>query len=172
MTTVMTGKEPTPKRKKNSGLSVIKLGLIAGGVGILLVIVGVIAFASDQAARRSPFNVAPFPGAEEWGTADETNYSRSVFYRVADSSPEDVVAYYQEKLNQHTGDRAEECVRVPQTGSMPLDPNNPRAIPFEYRCLFDNSGWQTSQYTQVRIYPGYGENTGKTIIEYQQRWTP
>lgn len=172
MTTVMTGKQTTPKKKKSGGPSVIKIGLIAGGIGILMVIIGVLAFTSDQAARRTPFNIDPYPGADEWGTADETNFSRSIFYRIADVPPEEVVLYYQDKLNQHTGDSGEECVRFPQTGSMPLDPNNPRAIPYEFRCLFDNSGFQTTQYTQVRIYPGYGQNTGRTVIEYQQRWTP
>lgn len=172
MTTVMTGKSTTPKKKKSSGLSVIKIGLIAGGIGIAMVVIGALAFTNDQAARRTPFNISPYPGAQEWGTSDETNYSRSVFYRVPDVVPEDIVVYYQDKLNQHTGDNGEECVRFPQSGSMPLDPNNPRAIPYEYRCLFDNSGFQTTQYTQVRIYPGFGESDGQTVIEYQQRWTP
>lgn len=172
MTTVMTGKETTPKKKKSSGLSIIKIGLIAGGIGIAMVIIGALAFTSDQAARRTPFNIAPYPAAEEWGISNETNYSRVVFYRVPAVAPEDIVVYYQDKLNQHTGDGVEECVRFPQSGSMPLDSNNPRAIPYEYRCLFDNSGFQTTQYTQVRIYPGFGESTGQTVIEYQQRWTP
>jgi hypothetical protein len=97
---------------------------------------------------------------------------------VSDATPEQVAQYYQQQLNQHYGDDQEDCVRIPPTGEFPVQANDDYAIPYEYKCLFDNSGFQTTQYTQVRIYPGFYHpdadinSQGMTIIEYQQRWTP
>lgn len=163
--------------RTRQGSPVIRIGLLAGGIGVLMVVVGVLIFLSDQQARRSPFTPAVYPGLSEWGMNDVQSNSRTVFYRGADIAPDAVAEFYNQQLRNHYGDAEEQCVRVPATGEYPVNPNNPFAIPYQFKCMFDNSGFNATQYTQVVIYPGYTNNPdpavnlpGGTIVEYQQFW--
>jgi hypothetical protein len=160
---------------RRGGFSVIRLGLFAGLIGVLLVVGGVITVLSDQQTRRSPLDIVPYPNAQFWGTSDVRETARNVFYRSADT-PEAVAAYYQQKLNEHYGNRDQTCVRLPATGNAPGSETNPNIAPYIFRCMFDNSGFNTSQFTQVEIYPGtanpdpYYNAEGLTIVKYEQQW--
>lgn len=164
---------------RSGGISIVRLGLLAGGIGLLLVVLGVAAFMGDQASRRGPFNIDPYPGAEPWGTGTITSSSRELFYLVSNATPDQVLQYYQQKLNQHTGSSQDRCVRTPPVGEAPMSRSNPSLIPYQFTCVFDNSGIGATQYTTVLIYPGTPHNedpflnsAGKTVILYEQHWQP
>ncbi len=156
-------------------ISVIRIGVLAGVVGLLLVAVAAVTYLSDQASKQSPLEIAPYPNAQLWGTSDERFSSRNEFFRSPDS-PEVVTAYYQQKLEEHYGNRDQSCVRLPAQGDAPSSGGNSRTVPYQFICLFDNSGFRTSQYTRVLIYPGlpdpdpYYNADGMTIIKYEQQW--
>jgi hypothetical protein len=161
---------------RRGGISIVRLGLLAGLIGVLLVGFGIAAYLADQASRRGPYHITPYPGAEEWGTGVVTDTSRELFYRVANATPDEVVSYYQQKMVELYGNDQEHCIRMPPTGEAPTSPSVPNFIPFQYICLFDNSGLNSSQYTRVLIYPGsynddpYMNSQGQTVILYQEQW--
>ena len=161
---------------KRGGISIVRLGLIAGLIGVLLVALGVVAFLSDQASRRGPFDIAPYPEAVAWGTGNSSTTSRELFYKVEGVPPDQVVRYYEQKLREHTGDNQAHCIRNPPTGEAPTTSAVPNFIPYQYICLFDNAGFRATQFTRVVIYPGYYHedpflnSQGQTVILYEQRW--
>ena len=162
---------------RQGNLSVFKLGLLAGLIGVLVIGLGIFAFFADQNSRRAPLNIEPFPGAEPWGApSGVTETTRNLFFRVYGARPDDVAAYYQTKLNEHTGDGGDRCVRIPPQGELPLDPFNPNSIPYQYVCLLDRSGMGSTQFTRVVIYPGvanpdpFFDAAGATVIKYEQEW--
>ncbi|NDJ60643.1 MAG: hypothetical protein GYB67_05925 [Chloroflexi bacterium] len=169
----------TNRRRSSNSSSFFRISLTVGIVGILIIGAGVIAFFSDRASRQVPLNVEPFPGAEPWGAPQPgRGTSQSLFFRAADQ-PDTVASYYNERLIEHNGgDEEALCVRLPPNGTNRIDPNNPLSIPFEYRCLFDRSNWDMTQFTRVRIYPGAPNDDpflnaeGLTVIEYEQVWNP
>ena len=163
---------------KRGGISIVRLGLIAGLVGVLLVGFGIVAFTSEQATHRTPFAPPLYPGAEAWGTGNVGESSRELFYKVSNATPDEVARFYQQKMIEHYGNNQEHCVRNPPEGEAPTSPNVPNFIPFQYICMFDNSGFRTTQYTRVLIYPGssseeaFLDSEGQTVILYEQHWQP
>lgn len=159
---------------RRRGFSVVRIGLIAGIVGIVIVAAGVASFFIDQSSRKSPYEIQPYPGAQYWGMRDVQATSRDVFYRVADDA-ESVVSYYQQKMNEHYGDSVENCVRV---DSLVRTSNAENVVPFQVRCMFDRSAFGSTQYTLVLIYPGlpdpdpFYNAEGMTVIKYEQQWQP
>ena len=162
--------------RKRGGPSVIRIGLIAGLIGIVLIGAGVLAFFADQASRQTPFNVDIFPGAETWGERYVTDTSRNVFYKVPNNTVEEVAAFYQQKLHDHAGSTQENCVRIPPSGAYAITDSN--SIPYQYVCMFDRSGFRTTQFTRVLVYPGaynsdpYLNTEGMAVIKYEQQWQP
>ncbi len=160
---------------RRGGLSIVRISLIAAFVGILLIIGAVVSYVTDQAAHRAPLDIAPYPNSVYWGMSDEKATSRNVFYRVSDT-PEKVASYYQQKMVEHYGNSDQGCVRLPATGNAPGSETNPNITPYIFRCMFDNSGFNTSQFTQVDIYPGqenpdpFFNAKGLTIVKYEQQW--
>ena len=160
---------------RRRGLSVVRIGLIAGIVGIVIVAAGVASFFVDQSSRKSPYEVELYPGAEYWGMRDVQATSRDVFYRAADDA-ERVVGYYQQKMNEHYGDSVEHCVRVDSV--VRASSRSESVVPFQVRCMFDRSGFGSTQYTLVLIYPGlpdpdpFYDAEGMTVIKYEQQWQP
>ena len=160
---------------RNGGLSVIRIGIIAGVLGIVLIAAAAVTYLTDQASKRSPLEIPPYPNAVYWGTSDVKDTSRNEFFRVNDK-PEAVAAYYQQKMVEHYGNNEESCVRLPATGNAPGSDTNPNIPPFVYRCMFDNSGFNSSQYTQVEVYPGsanpdpFFNAAGLTIVKYIEEW--
>lgn len=163
------------RAKRNSGFSLIRIGVIAAVVGVLIIGGAALTYLKDQNDKRSPFEIQPYPNAVYWSQSNVAATSRNVFYRVADT-PESVVSYYQQKLNDHYGNTDQSCVRLPATGNAPGSDTDPNIALYIYRCVFDNSGFNTSQYTQVEIYPGRANSDpffnaeGLTIVKYIEHW--
>ena len=156
-------------------MSIVRMSLIVAFVGLLLIIGAVVSYTTDQNAHRVPLDITLYPNSVYWGMSDEKDTSRNVYYRVSDS-PEKVASYYQQKMIEHYGNSDQGCVRLPATGNAPGSGTNPNITPYIFRCMFDNSGFNTSQFTQVEIYPGQ-ENAdpffnakGLTIVKYEQQW--
>ena len=163
------------RANRSGGFSLIRIGIIAAVIGFVVIAVAVLAYMKDQSDKRAPFEIPPYPNAVYWGTSDIRDTSRNVFYRVADT-PETVVAYYQQKLNDHYGNTDQSCVRLPATGTTPGSERDASILPYLFRCVFDNSGFNTSQYTQVEIYPGRADPDpnrnaeGLTVVKYMEYW--
>jgi hypothetical protein len=160
---------------RRGGISIVRMSLIGAFVGILLIVGAVVSYMTDQASHRSPLDIPTYPNAVFWGTSEVKPTSRNVFYRVSDA-PEKVASYYQQKMVEHYGNNDQGCVRLPATGNAPGSETNPNISPFIFRCMFDNSGFNTSQFTQVEIYPGeenadpFFNAKGLTIVKYEQQW--
>ncbi len=156
-------------------ISVIRIGVIAGIVGILLIAAAAVTYLTDQASKQSPLDIEPYPNAQFWGDGDARVTSRSTFYRSPDS-PEAVAAYYQQKLEQFYGNRDQSCVRLPATGENPGSATDPNIVRYQFICLFDTSGFRTTQYTRVVISPGqpnpdpFYDAAGMAVIKYEQQW--
>jgi hypothetical protein len=165
-------------QSRRGGFPLFRVGVLVGIFGAILVIGGIVAFFSDQASRQAPLEVEPFPGAEFWGYGDQSVGGQTVFYRVSGALPEDVAIYYEERLDAHAGDPNENCVRVPDSGEFDVYDASRGEVPFLYKCLFDRSGFNQTQYTEVIVMPGLpNENPeynteGMTVVQYNQRWMP
>lgn len=161
------------RANRRGGFSLIRVGIIAGVAGLAIVALAVIAYLTDQQSKRGPFEIPPYPSAVYWSQSNIGTTSRNVFYRVADT-PENVVSYYQQKLNEH--DQGQSCIRLPASGNAPGAENDPNIALYIFRCMFDNSGFNTSQYTQVEIYPGrsnpdpFFDAEGLTVVKYVEHW--
>lgn len=165
-------------RRRQSGVSVVRIALIIGILGVVIILGwSVWFFGFDQASRRQPFEVQVYPGAEYWGENEVLTGSRNLFYRTQDL-PEAVANFYQDKLNEHYGNRQEICVRIPPEGVMPGSENDATQLPYQFTCVFDRSGFNATQYTQVIIHPGrfnsdpFLNAEGTTVIKYEQIWQP
>jgi hypothetical protein len=162
---------------RDGKISVVRVGTIVAIIGVLFVAGGFAAFQVDQNSFKAPLEVAPYPSAEEWGEDQVSLASRTLFYRVKDASPEEVAAYYQQKLNEFSGGGSEKCVRIPSAGEFP-DSRRPGVVPYEITCLFERTSLNVSQTTIVKIQPGVANddpelNTlGMTVISHDQRWQP
>ncbi len=159
-------------------MSLFRVGTLIAIVGVLLVVGGIAAYFLDQNSYRAPLDVEPFPGAESWGLVRETGSTRRLVFRVNTATPEDVASYYDQKLREFDGAASEGCQRVPSFGELESAQNDPTAVPYWYKCLFQRTGLRTSQLTTITIQPGiFNEdpemNTeGMTVIEHSQRWQP
>jgi hypothetical protein len=157
------------------GFSLFRIGLIIGGIGILAAIAGGASFFLDQSSRQVPLDIESYPGALPAGRDDLRANQRRQFFRVVGVEPEPVVEYYQNKMQEFSGENRD-CVRLPASGEFPT--NREDVVPYEFRCHFDNSGFRSTQYTTVHIQPGVfnsdpARNTeGMTVIIYEQYWQP
>lgn len=167
---------------RDGKISVLRVGTFIGVVGFILIGGGLLSFFFDQASRQSPLEIAPFPGVESMGQRTTGGTSRFVYYRIATApgaTAEDVEAYYQQKMNEHYGNSEEDCLRFPPAPGETLPgANQPGVVPYYFKCMFDRSGFRSTQYTVVTIYPGVFNpdpalNTeGFTVIENEQVWQP
>lgn len=160
---------------RDGNISLLRVGVVATIVGILAIVGGLVFFFVDRASHQVPLDIDPFPGAAIWYKTDRSDVSRSVYYEISGSTAEDVVNYYQQKLNAFNGSSEEKCVRAPQAGNFPdFDNGVPDIAPYQFSCLFDRSGFEISQFTRVNIQPGIKSKTadmqGKVIVEYEQNW--
>lgn len=165
--------------KKSSGISLLKVAIFGAVIGVFFIVGGIFTLANEQNSRREPLNIEPFPNAELWGDPiSRTATSREIFFKVGGASVEDVVEFYQQSLNEFNSHTSERCVRTPATGNMPVFQNVPNSIPYRYDCMFDRSGMNSTQFTQVTISPGtrnadpFYNVEGMTVIQYQQEWQP
>lgn len=157
------------------GISIVRMALIIGVIGLLVLAIGIGSLFLDQASRQTPFDVEVYPGAEMWGESNVQSNARNIFYRSTDS-PEDVAAFYQRKMNEHNGTTNQGCVRLPPEGNDPAAATNPNAALYQITCMFDRSGFNATQFTKVVIYPGrfnqdpFLNAEGMTIVKYEQQW--
>lgn len=164
-------------RKSDGGFSIIRVGIIAAIIGVLIIAGGALSFFIDRASRQTPLEIELYPGAAMWGTRAYSNTAQSVYYQVTNASPEQVKDFYQQKMNQfYSGDESPElrsCKRNPSSGNFQeYDRGQPDIVPYQWSCMFDRSGFQITQSTRVNIQPGIESNgtAGITIIEYDQVW--
>jgi hypothetical protein len=158
---------------RDGNISVIRVGTIAAILGILFIVGAIVWFYVDRAAHQSPLEIEPFPNAQQRGITPRSNTARSVIYYAEGTTPEDVAAFYQQKLNNFYGNTDEACVRSPSQGNFPqFEQGDPNVPPYQYSCLFDNSGFQITRYTRVNIQPGIKslDTEGIVVIQYEQYW--
>jgi len=179
---------------KRGNISPFRLSIAIAAIGGVLVLISFIVLQLDQGTRRGPYYPPVPAGAEQWGFPNSNGSGRQqVFYRIADANPEEVGLFYQEQMEQHYGNSAstiERCQRFPPQGTyadpqinqfgqevyLDFDPQSQAA--FRWECMFDNSGFNTTQWTQVTVYPGIDSpdptlnSDGYTVILYDQAWTP
>lgn len=171
----MTAASPRVNTRARGGVSIIRIALIVGVIGLLIIGAGIASFFIDQASRQVPFDVKVYPGAELWGENNVQANSRDLFYRTPDT-PEQVEAFYQQQMNELYGNADTSCVRIPPEGVNADAENNPALALYQFVCLFDRSGFRTTQYTRVVIYPGrfntdpFFNADGLTIVKYEQQW--
>jgi hypothetical protein len=169
--------------RRGGGISIVRVGMAVGLLGIALIAGGFVALSMEQAQRRTPFEVELYPSAQQFYVEDGHGYSRRVVYRVDQGTPEDIAAHYQARLDDHYRNRPndpnrERCVRVPAAGQFQDYRPGSGNVPFYFRCEFDNSTFNAYQSTTVTIQPGVrvdAENVnheGATFIIYDQLWSP
>ena len=163
---------------RDGNISLFRVGSIVAVLGVLLVAGGIAAYVLDQNSYKAPLEVAPFPAAESWGQTRQTGSTRRLVFRVANVPPEDVLTYYQQRLQEFAGGDSTGCTRVPAIGEFEESASDPTIAPYSFRCLFQRTGLRASQQTTVTIQPGVFNddpemNTlGMTVIEHSQRWQP
>jgi hypothetical protein len=166
---------------KDGNVSVIRIGTYIAVFGVLVVVFAAIVFFIDQNARRSPLDIDAPPGAEYHGRNTSGATSQFEFYTIPidQMTVEDVTQYYNDLLSEfdRTGD-FELCVRSPSQGNYRNYAEGNGQVPYQFNCIFDNSGFNTTQFTQVTIQPGVfrpeaDQNTeGLVVIRYEQQWSP
>ncbi len=158
---------------RDGNISVIRVGTLAAIFGIFLIIAAVIWFYVDRAAHQAPLDIEPFPNAEQRAVTPLSSYARNVVYYISSASAEDVAAHYQQELNEFYGNTEERCVRSPSQGNFPqFDQGEPNVPPYQFSCMFDNSGFQITRYTRVNIQPGIKsmDTEGIVVVQYEQYW--
>jgi hypothetical protein len=167
---------------REGNISIFRVGLGIGMLGIIFVVGGLVLFTVEQAQRKSPFHVEVFPSAVEWYTEEFRGNSRRIVYQIEDTPAQEIAIFYQQRLDQHynnrPGDpRREQCVRTPVQGNYPDYVPGTGIVPYIYRCEFDNSTFNANQSTTVTIQPGVRNDTestdyeGLTFIIYDQIWS-
>ncbi|MDX2136511.1 MAG: hypothetical protein SF123_00325 [Chloroflexota bacterium] len=177
MEATAVGPAPTA-RKARKGSSFFRTILIVGVVGLVLIVGGAISFFADQSSRRSPLEIEVYPGASYRGLVEQTSSSQTMYFLVPGVMPEQVAEFYQQEMREHYGDTGENCVRIPEIGQFPPEELQPDYAPYFYRCMFDRSGFNTSQWTLVTIMPGLpnenpaNDTSGMVVLQHEQVWTP
>jgi hypothetical protein len=160
-------------RGRSGGFSIIRVGTIVAIVGAVLIVGAVVSFYLDRSSHQVPLEIDLYPGAAKAGEIPRSNAGRSVYFQIQGATAEQVVEYYQHKMDQFYGNSEEKCQRMPLTGNFPeYDKGQPNVPPYQFSCMFDRSGFQTTQTTRVNIQPGIGDAKGKTMVEYDQHWQP
>lgn len=168
---------------REGNISAFKIGIAAAVIGGLLLVGGFILAQVEQAAYKSPLEVAVPAGTVLIVEDPLTEVSRRVFYETSDT-PEAVARFYDELLAQHQGidvtdANRDRCIRNPRDGTYDNYVEGNGVIPYEFKCLFEQTSLQgIDRYTQVTIQPGVRndstgmDNLNKTRIEYEQYWQP
>ena len=169
---------------RDGNLSIVRVSILIGVVGLLLVGAGFLSFTMDQQSRRQPLMINLPAGAQEWGLPSELGLGwRRVFFRADGADIDQIARFYDERMLEHYGTRANEpqresCNRFPPAGNFADYEPGTDKIPFQYTCMFDRSGLNSTQWTQVTIQPGVfnadpvRNSEGAVVIVYEQRWQP
>jgi hypothetical protein len=163
--------------RRSGGFSLFRTGTLIAILGVLLVVGGIAAYFLDQNSYRAPLEVEVYPGVQNWGSVRETTASRRSLFLASGISPEEVTAFYEQKLQALDG-ADQRCQRIPSIGEVEASAEDDSIVPYWFICLFQRSGIGVSQVTTVTIQPGVFNadpnlNTqGMTVIEHSQRWQP
>lgn len=170
---------------REGNISVFRVGLIVGILGLLGVGLGFLSFQLEIAERQQPFNVPLYPGATELDRGASPTRPRSgqlVRYIVTGVTAEDVAAFYQAELDKHLGqvgstENRQVCVRTPTFGNYETYREGDGTIPYKYDCTFDNTFLDNVQITKIQIHPGVRDDLngfnleGSIVILYDQTWS-
>lgn len=181
---------------KRGNLSWLRMSILIGVLGVLFLLGSILAFVIDQSSRNSPLMIDAPPGAARWGgdVVQGENW-KFIYYRIPGDDLDSVAEFYQSKMilfyggSAGQGNPGETCQRFPPAGYFTGKPNETsqggiydpefivnESLPVVWKCLFDHSGLNNLQTTEVWIYQGqYNEdpnydNTGYVMIRYEQRW--
>jgi hypothetical protein len=160
---------------RDGNISVIRVGTLAAIVGVLFIIGAIVFFFIDRASHQVPLQIDSYPGATKNGQVSHSKDSRTEYFEIPNVSPEDVVAFYQGKMDSFYGSGTEteirSCKRFPAFGDqLEFQRGDPGVIPYQFTCLFDRSGFFVTQFTTVIIQPGIDKNKGKTIVAHDETW--
>lgn len=170
---------------REGNISVFRVGLVVGILGLLGVGLGFLSLQLEVASRQQPFNVAIFPGATELDRGASPTRPRAgqlVRYIVTGATTEDVAAFYQAELDKHLGQNGSTqgrqlCVRTPNAGNYETYREGNGTLPYKYDCIFDNTFLDNVQVTKIQIHPGVRDDInnynfeGSIIILYDQTWS-
>jgi hypothetical protein len=163
---------------KDGKISVVRVGTVVAVLGVLVVVGAGVTFLLDQQARRQPLEVESPSSATQVGSQNVGLTERRVQYTVpvGEMTIEQVVDHYNDRLETFGGEQL--CERSPREGVYAdFEPGTGR-VPFQWQCLFDDSGFNATQYTLVRIQPGvFREDSainteGMVVIQHEQVWSP
>jgi hypothetical protein len=163
---------------RDGSISAVRVGTLIAIFGLLLVIAAGISFFIDQGTRRVPLEIEPPPGAIAGGLIPIGAFRRERYYTLNGVEAGAVAVYYDEKLQAMEGGAASECLRFPRVGEFDGYERGNGLVPYEYRCIFDRSGFNTTQYTTVTIQPGIWDSDpeknreGSVVVRYEQVWSP
>lgn len=170
---------------REGNISVFRVGLIIGILGILGIGLGFLSFQLEITRRQQPFNVPLFPGAVELDRGASPTRPRSgqlVRYIVSGVTAEEVAGFYQVELDKHLRQdgstlNRQLCVRTPPVGNYETYREGNGTLPYKYDCIFDNTFLDNVQMTKVQIHPGVRDDMnnvnfeGSVIILYDQTWS-
>jgi hypothetical protein len=174
---------------RDGKISLLRIGTLAAAIGVIVVILGVITFLIDRSSHQVPLDIAAYPGAQNTGETPLASTVRQIVYLVPGATPEEVAAYYQQKMDEHYGNRPtdqsrEKCQRFPADYDPGIDSpsdyfpeyneGNEDVPPYRFICLFDRSGLYMTQFTKVTIEPGIPamHTEGNVVVGYEQHWQP
>ncbi|MBZ0275180.1 MAG: hypothetical protein K8I60_03495, partial [Anaerolineae bacterium] len=137
---------------RDGRISVVRVGVLAGLIGILVIVGGVATFYLDRVQHQQPLVIEPYPGAASWGVQQTSSSTSMEYYLVEGASPEQVDAYYQQQMDSFYGSNTEpefkNCKRTPSNGNFAaFDRREPNAVAYEFNCLFDDSGFFITRHT-------------------------
>ncbi len=170
---------------REGNISVVRVGTVLAVVGAIIIVGGLIIFQFENATYQAPLQIDPPPDATMWDQPTIiSNTAQQVLYKIPNMTPQAVREYYQQKLDEYYGNNPdnpnrEKCIRQPNENEEVFfegaDPGTGN-LPYRYRCVFDRSGFQALQITEIFIEPGVRDdakninNEGITIVRYEQRW--
>jgi hypothetical protein len=175
---------------REGNISVLRVSILITLIGGIFVGGSVLTFVLDQQTRSAPLFVDLPPGAEQWGSPIiHADTWQEVFYRVPNGNLEALARHYDSKMRGFYGaeQNTEVCIRFPTTGYYTNNRGDPNGtfqenfvpgqnLPVYWSCMFDRSGLNSTQWTQVTLYDGLSNpdpnrsSLGSVVIVYEQRW--
>lgn len=178
---------------KKGTLSWVRVSILIAVLGVLFLGGSVLAFFLDQSSRNGPLVIEVPPGANQWGRDAVINPNwKQIYYLVPGDNLDAVAAFYQTRMTTFYGgvvgeSNSESCQRIPPAGYFTDNPNEQggifdptfikgESLPVVWKCLFDRSGLNNAQTTEVWIYMGHPDPdpirdaSGYVVIRHEQRW--
>lgn len=168
---------------REGNISAFKIGVGAAAIGGVMLVVGFILTQVEQASFRAPLDVPVAPNTTMIVEEPLSQSSRRLYYQSSDPA-EVIVRFYDEELAKQQGlpltdPNRDRCVRTPREGTFENYREGNGIVPYEYKCLFQESSLQgLDRFTTIIIQPGVrNDETGMdylntTRIEYEQYWQP